>query len=215
MLLSAQTLKGRKQMHDEPWKLVPQFKREYIQQLAHLLVQVRGEVIDRHEPELGDTRLALGMRAYECCRSRIKFKDADGDWPWLSILTGEGRFTFAIDHVPVRFSRNDPEQLPDRKLIPSQEGFEQMRLFDHVNDYAHIRWFLVIDTPYDTPVEHAYFIGYNEFNEIICKWEIPLSDQVPLISVVDKDKPQAVKVPPAKVKLKLITQKEDKDENGN
>lgn len=200
-------------MHEEPWLLAPQLKRDYIQQLAQLLVQVRGEVIDRHEPELGDTRLSLGMRAYECCRSRIKFKDTDSEWSWLSVITDDGRFTFAIEGVPVRFSRNDPKKLPDRKIIPSQEGYEQMCMFEHVNDYAHIRWFLIIDTPYDTPVEHAYFVGYNEFKEIICKWEIPLSDQVPVISEVDKDKPQAVKVPPAKAKLKLVSKKEDKNEN--
>ena len=200
-------------MHDEPWELAPQLKQEYIQQLAQLLVQVRGEVIDRHEPELGDTRLSLGMRAYECCRSRIKFKDADGDWPWLSIITDDGRFTFAVDGVPVRFSRNDPKHLPDRKLIPSLEGYEQMCMFEHVNNYAHIRWFLIIDSPYDMPVEHAYFIGYNEFKEIICKWEIPLSDQVPVMSIVESDKPQAVKVPPAKAKLKRVNKEEDKSKN--
>ncbi len=201
-------------MHEEPWKLAPQLKKEYIQQLALLITHVRGEVIDRHEPELGDTRLSLGMRAYECCRSRIKFKDANGDWPWLSIVTDEGRFTFAIENIPVRFSRNDPKHLPDRKLIPSQEGYEQMCLFERVSEFAHIRWFLIIDTPYDTPVEHAYFVGYNECKDIICKWEIPLSDQVPVISGVENDKPQAVEVPPAKAKLKTVTKKEDQNENG-
>ncbi len=200
-------------MHQEPWLFAPQLQKDYIQQIAQLLVQVRGEVIDRHEPALGDTRLSLGLRAYECCRSRIKFKDADGDWPWLSIITDEGRFTFAIDSVPVRFSRNDPSCLPDRKLIPSEEGYEQMRLFESANNYAHLRWFFIIDTPYDTPVENAFFVGYSEFNEIICKWEIPLSDQLPMMTKVEEDKPQAVKVKPAKAKLKLISKKEDSNEN--
>lgn len=201
-------------MHEEPWLLAPQLQKERLQQLASLLVTVRGEVIDRHEPELGDTRLSLGMRAYECCRSRIIFKKADGDWPWLSILTEQGRFTFAIDSVPIRFSRNDPKSLPDRKLIPSQEGYEQMSIFENTNSYAFLRWFLVIDTPYDIPVEHAYFVGYNELNEIICKWEIPLADQVPVLSDVNEKKPQAIKVPPAKAKLKLVAKKESTGENG-
>lgn len=196
-------------MHEEPWLLAPQLEKERLQLLASLLVQVRGEVIDRHEPELGDTRLSLGMRAYECCRSRIIFKDDEGDWPWLSILTEQGRFTFAIDGVPVRFSRNDPNCLPDRKLIPSYEGFEQMSMFEDENDYSHLRWFLVIDTPYDTPVENAFFIGYSKFNEIVCKWEIPLSDQVPAISDLAESKPQPVDVPPAKAKLKLVSKKEN------
>lgn len=200
-------------MHDEPWKLAPQLKREYIQDLAHLLVQVRGEVIDRHEPELGDTRLSLGMRAYECCRTRIKSKSHEGEWPWLNIITDNGRFTFSVEGIPVRFSRNDPQYLPDRKIIPSHEGYEQMCLFEQNNDFAHIRWFLIIDTPYDTAAEHAYFVGYNEFKEIVCKWEIPLSDQLPVMSIVDKNQPQAVKTPPVKAKLKLVSKQKDKNEN--
>lgn len=192
-------------MFEEPWQLVPQLKKDYLLSVANLLVQVRGEVIDRHEPELGDTRLSLGMRAYECCRSRIIFKDREGDWSWLSILTKQQRFTFAIEGVPVRFSRNDPNCLPDRKLIPSSEGFEQMALFSSENDFSHLRWFLVIDTPYDMPVENAYFIGYSEANEIICKWDIPLSDQVYAMSEITEPVPLADEVPAAKPKLKLVT----------
>ncbi len=200
-------------MYQEPWLLASELKQEYLQQLANLLVQVRGEVIERHEPELGDTRLSLGMRAYECCRMRIIYKNDEQVWPWLSILTEQGRFTFAVEGVPVRFSRNDPNSLPDRKLIPSEEGFEQMNLFCGINNYSHLRWFLVIDTPYDTPVENAYFIGYSEHNEIMCKWKIPLSDQVLAISDVNANKPEAVKVEAAKAKLKLIKKKEDTSDN--
>jgi len=201
-------------MYEEPWLLAPQLKKSHLHKLANLLIQVRGEVIDRHEPEIGDTRLSLGLRTYECCRSRIIFKDNDGDWPWLSVPTKHGRFTLAIDGMPVRFSRNDPNSLPDRKLIPSQEGFEQMKLFKDENKYSHLRWFLIIDTPYNIPVESAFFVGYSEFNEIICKWEIPLTDQVPVMSEVNENKPQAVKVPPAKAKLKLVVKK-DKDSSSD
>jgi hypothetical protein len=206
-------LTGIDTMHEEPWLLAHQLKNEYLLQLASLLVQVRGEVIDRHEPNLGDTRLSLGMRAYECCRSRIIFKDDQGVWPWLSILTEQGRFTFAVEGVPVRFSRNDPDSLPYRKLIPSQEGFEQMSMFEDENNFSHLRWFLVIDTPYDTPVENAFFIGYSELNEIVCKYEIPLSDRVSAMGDVNTKKPQAVKVSPAKAKLKLLEKKEDNSTN--
>ena len=128
----------------------------------------------------------------------------------MSILTNQGRFTFAIDRIPVRFSRNDPDSLPDRKLIPSEEGFEQMKLFEDESRYANLRWFLVIDTPYNQPVEHAFLVGYTEYNETVCKWEIPLTDTVPVMSDIKLDKPQAVKVPPAKAKLKLVAKKEER-----
>lgn len=188
--------------------LAPQLEKERLQKVTELLVQVRGEIIERHDPKIGDTRLSLGMRAYECCRSRLIFKHKEGEWSWLSILTAEGRFTFAIDGIPVRFSRNDPKHLPDRKLIPSEEGCFQMSLFEKTSEYSDLRWFLIIDTQYDLPVEHAYFIGYSEHNEIVCKSEIPLADTVPVIAEVHEEKSQAVNVPPAKAKLKLVSRKE-------
>ncbi len=191
-------------MDQSPWQLTPELQQDRLQEIAKLLVTVRGEVIDRHEPEIGDTRLSLGMRAYECCRSRIIQKSMEGDWPWLSVLTPQGRFTFAIDDIPIRFSRNDPNQLPDRKLIPSEEGAVQMSLLRETTQYAYLRWFLVIDTPYDQPVENAYVIGYSETNEIICKWKIPLEDLVPAVAEVVIDRPTAVDVPPVKVGVKRV-----------
>jgi hypothetical protein len=200
-------------MIDAPWQLAPQLKKDHIQQLAQLLIKVRGEVIERHEPELGDTRLSLGMRAYECCRSQIIFKAFRGEWPWLSILTPTGRFTFAIENIPVRFTRNEPGSLPDRKLILSPEAGEQIRLFEDENRYAELRWFLVIDSAYDAPVENAYFVGYSPLNEIVCKWQIPLSDQVPLMSKVDEIETQPIPIPAAKAKLKLVKTKDTNSAN--
>lgn len=189
-------------MHSEPWVLAPQLKQEYLSKIAQLLVQVRGEVIDRHEPEIGDTRLSLGMRAYECCRMRMIYQAQQGEWSWFTILTPEGRFTFAIDGIPVRFSRNEPSQLPKRKLIPSGEGFRQMSLFSDMNEYATLRWFFIIDANYDMPVEKAYFVGYSEYDEIICKWEIPLEEIVPALGEISEEQPQAKDIPPAPIKLK-------------
>lgn len=202
-------------MENQPWELAPQLKKENLQVLADLLVQVRGEVIDRHEPDLGDTRVSLGMRAYECCRSRIIFKADEAEWPWLSIINETGRFTFAIDGVPVRFSRNDPDSLPERKLILSAEASAQMSLFESDHVLSNLRWFLVIDSPYDIPVENAFVIGYSVANEIVCKWEIPLSDQLPIVADVDANKPKAVNVPPAKPKLKIVKKKDNLPKDGN
>ncbi len=85
----------------------------------------------------------------------------------------------------------------------------QMQLFETENSFSHLRWFLIIDSPYDIPVENAYFVGYSELGEIVCKREIALSDQVLAIGDVNSSKPQPVKVPPAKAKLRIIKEKED------
>lgn len=196
-------------MQSEPWLIVPQLKKECIKELAYLLISVRRAVIDRHEPEIGDTKLSLGLRAYECCRSQLISKSLSGDWPWLSILTETGRFTLAVNSVPVRFTRNEPDKLPDRKLIMSAEANKQMELFQDESDYAKLRWFLVIDSAYDTAVENAYFVGYAPDNSIECMWHIPLTDRVPLLADLTSNEPQAVDIPAAKAKLKIVKKKED------
>ena len=79
--------------------------------------------------------------------------------------------------------------------------------------YTEVHWFLVIDSPYDTPVENAYFVGYDESNNIVCKWEIPVSDHVLALGDVNEDKPEAVAVEPAAAKLKTVKKKKNVDEN--
>ena len=188
-----------------PWKYLPQLKEEHLVELAVLIAQVRAEVIERHEPELGDTRLSLGVRAYECCRTRIIEKATIGDWPWLSVVTEEGRFTFTINGVPIRFSRNDPEELPDRKLVRSEEAKQlthQLSLFGDAKNRHSLHWFYIIDTPYDVAAENVFVVGYDEDGQIECFHDLELTDQVPAIGGIDENKPQSVEIPPAKVKLK-------------
>ncbi len=156
-------------MTDKPTNYNSDLTDERIILLAQFFALVRGEVIERHDEEiLGDTPLSLGMRAYECCRSRLISQSELGEWPWLSILTPEKRFTFSIGNTPVRFVRNHPESLPDKKLIRSEEAEKQLDLFSDDLPLSPTHWFLVIDTYYTNAADSIYFVGYNNANEIIC-----------------------------------------------
>lgn len=180
-------------MHHSPWELNSDLSEFRLVDMANFIARVRDEVIELHDETLGDTRLSLGMRAYECCRTRIIQAAKEGLYPWLRILTPEGRFTFCIDNTPVRFTRNDPKCLPDRKLIVSDNAMEQMWLFgDHA--YAGVRWFFVFDTDYKTAAEAVYFVGYSESGKIVCQWEIPVENDVTLVSGVTDSMPQAVEL---------------------
>lgn len=180
-------------MQQVPWELNSDLSEDRLIEMANFITGVRDDVIELHDDELGDTRLSLGMRAYECCRTRIIDASKDGIFPWLSILTPEGRFTFAIGNTPVRFTRNDPKYLPDRKLVVSENALEQMSLFGG-QPYAEIRWFFVFDTHYKSAADAVYFIGYNELGNIDCQWQIPIEDSVTLISEVSDSMPQAVEL---------------------
>lgn len=189
-------------MIDKPWDINPDLTKERIVTIASLIANIRGEVIDRHDEELGDTPLSLGTRAYECCRSRIIAVANTEILPWLKVITPEGRFTFSIGKTPVRFSRNDPRYLPDRKLIRSPEAKRQLTLFEN-HTYAELRWFIVFDTFYKTPADNVYCVGYDKYGQIACQWDVPLDRAVPLMSDLSEKLPQAVEVEEANVKLKI------------
>ena len=200
-------------MKNFPWELNPELTEERLTQTAAFIAMVRDEVIELHDEALGDTRLALGMRTYECVRTRLIDESVGTSFPWLSILTPEGRFTFSIGGTPVRFTRNDPKYLPDRKLIVSESTMEQMTLFKE-QPFSDVRWFFVFDTYYKNAADAVYFVGYSENGEIICQWQIPIEDNVTLMSPVSNSLPEAIQLEKPSVKIKKLKQKKDitKDE---
>lgn len=71
----------------QPWELNPELTQERLKKLASLIRDVRDDVVDRHDDDLGDSARATGMRAYECCRTRIARASMDSEeWPWLGIV---------------------------------------------------------------------------------------------------------------------------------
>ena len=198
-----------KDMKTTPWDMNPDLKKQRITEVAEFICEVRGEVIDCHDEIMGDTRLSLGMRAYECCRTRLISEVEQGTWPWLSILNSEGRFTFLIGETPVRFIRTDPENLPSEKLIPSPEGSIQMSLFQDDFKYSEIRWFFVIDTFYKNVADNMYFVGYDPYGNIQCKWNIPLEEKSVMLSVLKINDEQPKPIAKAPVKIKPFPKKKD------
>lgn len=195
-------------MQKMPWELNSDLTEDRLIDIASIIAKKRGDVIELYdEIILKDTPRSLGMRCYECCRSEIIYTAESDILSWLSILTLEGRFTFCIENTPVRFSRNDPKYLPNRKLVTSFETQKQMDWINEHNPYAEIRWFIVFDTNFKSPADAVYCVGYTETNEIICQWKIPLEDKVTLISGVNAPLSQPDDIQPAPIKLKYQPQK--------
>ncbi|NCB47080.1 hypothetical protein EOM81_08705 [bacterium] len=192
-------------MNTEPWIMNPDLTWEKIKVIADLICTVRSEVIDLHEEDQGDTRLCLGIRAYERARMRIINLANSNVYSWLSILTETGRFTFKIGNTPVRFTRNCPELLPTRKLIVSEEA--RQFVFDDIypgyGQSEPIVWFFVVDTPAMVPAETMYLVGYTLNKEIRCQWEIPLEEFVSSgLTLVSNELAQAVEFQPAIISIK-------------
>lgn len=194
---------------EKPWDVNQDLTQERIIELANFIVSVRAEVIEMHDEELGDTRLSLGIRAYECCRIRLIVLSESKKYPWLSIITPEGRFTFCIGKTPVRFIRHDPKELPHKKLIASPEAkkkfWEQSLFPEYKCEDSEIRWFFVIDSYYKHPADMVYFVGYDKSGEIRSQWTVPIEEKVPFLFSTDDYKPEAVDIPAPQPILKKKT----------
>lgn len=206
-------------MTEKPWGINPDLKEDRIITLAQVIAEVRGEVIDRHDEELGDTRLSLGMRCYECCRTRLIRLADSKQLSWLAILNKTRRFTFLIGNTPVRFIRYDPKNLPWTKMIPSEYAARQFNLLNLLGykQYSDLIWYFVFDTEYNHPADRIYFVGYrrnkDKSKEIVCKYQISLEDKKCLLFEVNAPELQPVEVAEAPISLKVKHRKAVGSEN--
>jgi len=171
-----------------------------------------GSVTYNFNPDIDSATPIISI--YEVSRTQIIRKS--GEIEGLSVITSDGRFTFALNGTPFRGVRNDPKKLPNKKLIKSLGAIRQIELLkkdEQCSEYAELIWYIVFDTYYKHPADNIYVVGYSEKNEIICQWEVPL-DKVTLISSVNSEKAQAIEQPEPKPRLKShnFTQKSSNDE---
>lgn len=191
---------------NKPWELNPDLEEEKLIEVASLIAEVRSEVVELHDEELGDTNQSLGFRAYECCRSRIA--QAATESTYLKILTYEGRFTFAIGNTPVRFFRGVPTNIEERRLIKSIEAASQLSLLEVTFDIADINWWFAVEVDEFKLADKVSFVGFDSIGQQVCLWEVPLQDTIPLLHSVDLiAKPPAVRQDKPKPKLKVAASK--------
>lgn len=200
----------------QPWELNSVLTADRLKQLASLIRDVRDDVIDRHDDEIGDTARSTGMRTYECSRSRIIRAVKDGkNWPWLGIVKPDGRFTFSIQSVPVRLYRGKPSCPEERRLIPSIEALRQMSCLEpEVGDVAAVLWFFAIELDEMRYVERVTFVGFLEGQQISC-WEIPLDERVVAFGPAMSELPQPVETKKASVSVKKKDKKAENDGEDN
>lgn len=193
----------------KPWDINPQLTKDHLIEMAGFISSVRAEVVDLHDPKhLGDTARSLGFRAYECCRNRITREAAGNAKPWLSIITPENRFTFAINGVPIRFYRGSPSSPEERRLKASLEARSQMSLLPVEPSYANLLWYFVIETDENRYTDNVVFCAFREdTGEQVCYWEVPYKEQVPSVPTVVE-----AKAPPVGKRSVVLSVKGAKEE---
>jgi len=190
------------------------FNQEHLQLLAQILVEKRADVIDRHDPEeLGDTNQSLGTRAYECTRtSIIKFSKT---FEWLNTITQNGRFTFSIDGIPIRFWRGDYQKVPQKKLIRSRELEHQMKLFPENEKISQdFHWYLVIETDFVTKQANKVFlVQYDDHGNILSCNEITLKNNVTLMTDTNETLSQGIELESATSRIKIKSKPKTEESN--
>ncbi|WP_345853380.1 hypothetical protein [Shewanella algae] len=198
-----------------PWELNPLLSKEKLKKLAGLLYEVRNSVVDLHDGDLGDTARGTGLRAYECCRTNILRASASkGEWSWLGIIKPDGRFTFSIDSVPVRFYRGSPDNPQERRMIPCEAAMCQMELLSaDIGDIASIQWFIAIEVDENRYAERVTFTGYDNGMQVSC-WEVPLDVKPTALAGVTEQLPEPVKIKKARVSVKRKDKNKDAQNDG-
>lgn len=117
-----------------PWDVYPGLTSDRLQTIARLLADIRERVSRHLEPEEGDLHFGMwvaGTTAHARTAYRLTKMAESGDFPWLSIVDGTMQFTFAIDRVPVRVFRGEPEK-PSRSAQKKslRETMIQLALFE-------------------------------------------------------------------------------------
>jgi hypothetical protein len=188
----------------KPWDINPDLEEDRLIAIASFISDVRAEVVELHDEVLGDTNKSLGFRAYECCRSRITSESlGSGNWPWLKVITAEGRFTFAIGKTPVRFYRGVPTSIEERRLVKSLEASSQLSLLEVSTEIAAINWWFAVEVDEFKYADKVTFVGFNEEGIQVCLWDVPLQVSVSSLSAIDAiSKPEAIKQSKPQVKLK-------------
>lgn len=207
-------------MMEKPYDINPDLQEDRINTLAHFIAEVRGEVIDLDNEEIGDTKLSLGIRCYECCRTRLIRLADSGQYDWLANLTKTGRFTFLVGKTPVRFVRCHPKSIPSKKLIRSNSAAVQLFLSNFHPEYkktSDVIWYIIFDTKCNHPADRIYFVGYrmnkDKSKEIVCSYQVSLEGKKGLLFEVNAPELQPVEVAEAPISLKVKHRKAAGSEN--
>ncbi|RZU38586.1 hypothetical protein EV700_2521 [Fluviicoccus keumensis] len=199
----------------KPWEICVDLQLDKLTFLARLLADITANIVDRHDPTIGDTNTSLGMRIYECLKTNIIWLSSKHDW--LNILTPGGRFTFTIGSTPMRFwSGESPEKLPSGKLIRSEEALLQLGLLDSPDQTQDLIWYCVLGRNDKRTIDRVHFVAYDHSEEICARHDINLNGVPSKIAPVSDSRPQAIELPSAATRLApKKPKKQDDSANGD
>jgi hypothetical protein len=155
--------------------------------IACVLLDARYKALIDANTEL-DGPYTKGCLAFGRQRQAIIKAWKDGLYPWLSIRHAGSDLIFCIGSISVRFFTDDPN-VPKKTavLIPTQA--EQLTIFEPNSNNVVLWRFILKPASNKDEDDSVFFVGINEFNEIICRWKY--TDSVMVLHSIDETTPAA------------------------
>lgn len=203
-----------------PWEVNPALTRSRLLSIGEWISDVRASVAEDVNPELGDLYFGHwqpGSTAHARLAHRFTAEAQSGAHPWLRVLDPSLQFTFAIDDVPIRIYRGEPDR-PSRsaKKAGVQERLRQLEAFDMSEiTRADLSWSWRIAVELDPQTLRASRLTLCEVNvdgdedQVRNQFEIPIRPDVARLTTLAEHRPAGVELEPATVELQPAEADED------
>jgi hypothetical protein len=182
-------------MSAQPWELKPSLSEDRLNFLAQQFREIyHGVETTLHTDD--DCNFCRGTLFFGRARQRLIRIATSGRHPWLELTNSAMDVTLTIDGMPFRFFRDDVEN-------PSKRGFWRRNMSDRLfspSEQEPVIFRFIVQRPISDQEElDVFFIGYNEMQEAVCEWKY--GGVTVLTSVVARELPIAVELPPASVEV--------------
>lgn len=190
-----------------PWDFCPELTKDCIFAIAEVIQRKTRECQQERLDFLkGDSHYSYGHVARAWRIAGLKQLIFSGKYPSLRLIKEKGNgFEFACGTVGLRFYSSSPEEMTSSmmKLSPYECGQYSLKLEGQEGEELY--WRILIDA---APISHdllsVSFVGFNNHNEVVCNYLVPL-EQVPIIYDVDKTVKEVKKISDAPFQKKNTT----------
>lgn len=174
-------------MISDPTFFSPDLTNDRLNHISRILLDARDRALTDANTEL-DSPYTRGCLAFGRQHQAIIKTWQDRLHPWLSISHAGSDLIFRIGSVSVRFFTDNPNA-PKKPavLIPTQA--EQLSIFKPNTNQVVLWRFILQPASNNDEEDSVFFIGINEFNEVICRWKY--TDSVTVIHSIDETTPAA------------------------
>lgn len=179
----------------DPWELSDGLSADRLITIAQLIQRGRNKALDRFDSSIGCSPWTVGCEAFAFQKHEIV--QAAEQLDWLEIVDGSMQFVFAIDGIPVRFYRGEPDEPNARTLRQTFPELKQLSLFcpEELATLGNGRLYrFAVETDFDGSLSAISFVVLDGEAPVLA-WPIPLNDAVSKVAPLWGEKSEGVELP--------------------